>query len=149
MTNPPPPTTKKTHLSLDFFPKKNKENKVPSHSRFNGSENVLLSYTSGLPNRREPLLLLLLLGLNIAATMHGRMSALTPGAAVDSAGCVPWAARACPAMLRTAPIHHGYGPPRGSGLCRCSHVCFIFSSRFFWQRTNGKSLIFDECVAVR
>lgn len=47
------------------------------------------SLPSGLPNRHDLLLLLLLLILHLATTMHGRMSVLTLSASVDSAGFVP------------------------------------------------------------
>lgn len=49
---------------------------------------------SGLPNRHD--LLLLLLILHLATTMLDCMSLLTPGASVDSAGCMPLTGPACP-----------------------------------------------------
>lgn len=63
---------------------------------------------SGRPDRHD---LLLLLILYLATTMHGRMSVLTLGASVDSAGYVPslaWLVLRPTPSVRTACRQHQY-----------------------------------------
>ena len=96
---------------------------------------------SGLPNRHDLLLLLLLLLiLHLATTMHGRMSALTLRASVDSAGDVPSLAQPVPCPTASDSIDTSWWIWSLSWvrLCRCSHGCFKFSGRFTWHTMYGK-----------